>query len=110
MRPTKRLLVGLLSMLLALSPVALGKGPQRVSVHRGAFSVAVPAGAQRAALRADFDASGRRLTVRVDGKSDLPSHVIQLPTLPSGVVRSELVHLTGGQSALVLRFGEPDPY
>jgi hypothetical protein len=110
MRPEKRLALGLMSLALCLAPVARGKGPVRERTHRGAFSLAVPPGAQRAGLVIDFEPNGRTLTLRLDGKTEVPGHVLELPPLPSGATRSELVRLAAGEHALVLRFGESEPY
>jgi hypothetical protein len=94
---------------LLFAPPAQSKAPEATR-HRGAFSVRVPQGTERAALEAVFEPSQRTLTLRAPDKEAVAAHVIELPPLPSAEAHSELVRLAGGEHALVLRFGTKEPY
>lgn len=99
----------------ALAKPALGEQPIASARHHGAFSVTLPASATRMGLVASFEPKDRALTLApVGGAAGGPTaggaHVLELPELPTGGVRSELVPLAGGERALVLRFGAPKTY
>jgi len=110
MRLLDRVVLALLTLSLCWVPAARAKGPEKERTHRGAFFVELPAGARRVGLRADYEPGARTLTVSAPGKAESPPQVVALPAHPGGAVRSQLLDLVGGEHALVLRFGAPDPY
>jgi len=110
MRLLDRVVLALLTLSLCWVPAARAKGPEKERTHRGAFFVELPAGARRASLRADYEPGARTLTVSVPGRAESPPQVVALPAHSGGPVRSQLLDLVGGEHALVLRFGAPDPY
>lgn len=95
----------------ALPSAALAAIPSvKTAQHRGAFALALPAGPTRVALSVAYEPKSRGLTLSVRDQEPTAERVFTVPEFVGSKVRSEFVPLAGGETALVLSFGEPKPY